>query len=73
MVEFPKGKQKNNQTPSIVTLQEEIKTVGIMNDTLYDNANLKTPTNIESIQIGSVEGITRSNANNYHIEIRSKQ
>ena len=40
--------------------------------TLYDNAYLKTPTNISTIQIGSAEGTTRSNANNYHIEIRNK-
>ena len=44
-----------------------------INDTLYDAANLKSPTNISSIQIGSAEGTTRSNANNYHIEVRTKQ
>lgn len=43
-----------------------------INDTLYDNTNLKSPTNIETIQIGSAEGATRSNASNYHIEIRAK-
>ena len=43
-----------------------------INDTLYDNANLKSPTNIDSIQIGSAEGATRSKASNYHIEIRDK-
>ena len=44
-----------------------------INGTLYDNANLKSPTNINSIQIGSAEGSIRSKASNYHIEIRSKQ
>ena len=57
--------------PSTVTIV--LNSNGLyINDTLYDAANLKSPTNISSIQIGSAEGTTRSNANNYHIEIRDK-